>query len=169
MIAIYSLKLGGKTYIGSSSNVEKRCREHFRLLKNNEHHSKKLQEAYNNLKELPIFEIVQELDTTENIFKIEEAYNITVIKHSNKDVMKMGLYINTEDLYNYTHLVKVADKFILDCTYRRLFQRMYITKGEDNLPTEDSHAICYTPFGHTVMIDGLEAMILIKIKYCSNI
>jgi len=74
MIAIYSLKLGGKTYIGSSSNVEKRCREHFRLLKNNEHHSKKLQEAYNNLKELPIFEIIQELDTTENIFKIEEDF-----------------------------------------------------------------------------------------------
>ena len=111
-----------------------------------------------------IFEVLPSfINLYEYIFKIEEAYNITVIKHSNKDVMKMGLYINTEDLYNYTHLVKVADKFILDCTYKRLFQRMYITKGEDNLPTEDSYAICYTPFGHTVMIDGLEAMILIKI------
>ena len=74
MIAIYSLKLGGKFYIGSSSNVEKRCKEHFRLLKNNTHHSKKLQQAYNDFSELPIFEIIQELETNENIFEIEENF-----------------------------------------------------------------------------------------------
>lgn len=74
MIAIYSLKLGGKFYIGSSSNVEKRCREHFRLLKNDQHHSKKLQNSCNELRELPIFEIVEELETTENMFNIEEKY-----------------------------------------------------------------------------------------------
>lgn len=39
--------LNNKKYIGSSSNLSKRIREHFRLLKNNEHISKYMQHSYN--------------------------------------------------------------------------------------------------------------------------
>ena len=37
-----------KKYIGQSSNVERRIKEHIKKLKNNEDNAPKLQEAYNN-------------------------------------------------------------------------------------------------------------------------
>jgi group I intron endonuclease len=40
-------KINGKVYIGSSVNLKKRKREHFFDLKNNDHHSSKLQKSYN--------------------------------------------------------------------------------------------------------------------------
>lgn len=40
-------KVNGKRYIGSAINFNKRWREHKRRLKNNNHHSRKLQNAYN--------------------------------------------------------------------------------------------------------------------------
>lgn len=46
---IYSIinKLNGKMYIGSTKNLRKRCQEHYKMLINNKHHSKFLQNAFN--------------------------------------------------------------------------------------------------------------------------
>lgn len=49
MIGIYKIrnKVTGKVYIGKSTDIEERWNEHRRLLRNNNHHSIKLQKAYN--------------------------------------------------------------------------------------------------------------------------
>ena len=49
MTGIYVIvnRRDGKYYLGSSVNIDKRWREHKRLLKLNKHHSKPLQNAYN--------------------------------------------------------------------------------------------------------------------------
>ena len=44
-----------KKYIGQSSNVERRIKEHIKKLKNNEDNAPKLQEAYNNNSKFNIF------------------------------------------------------------------------------------------------------------------
>lgn len=49
MIGIYKIEniINNKVYIGSSNNIERRWKEHKRLLNNNKHHSIKLQRAWN--------------------------------------------------------------------------------------------------------------------------
>lgn len=44
---VYLLIINGKKYIGSSKNINKRITEHKRLLRNNIHYNKLIQEAYN--------------------------------------------------------------------------------------------------------------------------
>jgi hypothetical protein len=44
---VYLLIINGKKYIGSSKNINKRITEHKRLLRNNIHYNKLVQEAYN--------------------------------------------------------------------------------------------------------------------------
>jgi group I intron endonuclease len=48
-MGIYKIenKINGKIYIGSSKHIEERFKEHKGLLKNNKHHSKHLQNAWN--------------------------------------------------------------------------------------------------------------------------
>jgi len=65
--------VNNKVYIGSSINVKKRCNQHFRMLKNSNHHSSKLQNAYNRYgKESFIFEIIEECD--KNVITDREQY-----------------------------------------------------------------------------------------------
>ena len=73
---IYKIEdiLNGKAYIGRSKNIEKRGFEHKRELKNNIHHSDKLQKAVNkygieNFK----FSIIEEADESE-IVQLEQKY-----------------------------------------------------------------------------------------------
>ena len=49
MIGIYRITciVTGQSYIGQSKDIKRRWLEHERMLQNNEHHSKKLQMAYN--------------------------------------------------------------------------------------------------------------------------
>ena len=48
-IGIYCIqnKLNNKQYIGSSADISKRLKEHFRKLRKKEHHSYHLQSAFN--------------------------------------------------------------------------------------------------------------------------
>lgn len=71
---IYRLTYNNKHYIGSSVNIKKRIYEHFRLLKRGEHHSYKLQRAYNKYKILPEFTILEEIIDYKHLHKQEEYY-----------------------------------------------------------------------------------------------
>lgn len=63
-----------KFYIGSSFNIDKRIKDHFHLLKNNKHHSKHLQRAYNKHgKDNFKFEIIEEC-RIEELFEKEQYY-----------------------------------------------------------------------------------------------
>jgi len=57
-----------KRYIGSSKDIERRWEEHKRMLKNNKHHSIKIQRSYNKTKDKSIF--------VYNILEIVEDYYI---------------------------------------------------------------------------------------------
>ena len=46
-IYLISNSKNGKVYVGSSKNIEKRKKQHFKDLENNTHHSVKLQRSYN--------------------------------------------------------------------------------------------------------------------------
>ena len=65
-----------KVYIGSSKDIEKRFKEHIYQLKNNIHHSSKLQRSFNKTKDKSAFklEIIEEVD--EDKLKEREEYYI---------------------------------------------------------------------------------------------
>lgn len=63
-----------KVYIGSSKNLNKRYKEHFNSLKNNNHHSSKLQRSYNKYKENAFkFEILEECNI-DKLIEREQYY-----------------------------------------------------------------------------------------------
>ena len=65
----------GKMYIGSSKNIEYRLKRHLFELKNNKHHSSKLQQDYNRYKDKSIFEFkVIEETTEDDLLKREQYY-----------------------------------------------------------------------------------------------
>ena len=79
MIGIYSIKnvKNNKVYIGSSNNIEKRIKDHFRNLKNNRHSNQYLQNAYNKYgNESFIFEILEVFDKINkyDLLKVESNY-----------------------------------------------------------------------------------------------
>ena len=78
---IYQIQnlINGKIYVGSSIDLNKRQSAHFRLLKNNNHHSKKLQNAWNKY--------------GENNFK----FSIIAFKENNDLIKYEQYYINTYD------------------------------------------------------------------------
>lgn len=94
MIGIYSIKnlKNNKVYIGSSNNIEKRIKDHFRNLKNNKHSNQYLQNAYNKYKRenfiveiLEVFENIGKYDLLKresdylNKVEFEQLYNLTLI------------------------------------------------------------------------------------------
>lgn len=67
-------KTNGKVYIGSSKQISTRKASHFRMLKNDQHHSYKLQSDYNKHR-LPSFEFeVIELCEVENLLVREQHW-----------------------------------------------------------------------------------------------
>lgn len=94
MIGIYSIKnvKNNKIYIGSSNNIEKRIKDHFRNLKNNKHSNQYLQNAYNKygnesfiFEILEVFEDINKYDLLKiesdylNKVEFEQLYNLTLI------------------------------------------------------------------------------------------
>ena len=77
MIGIYKIVniKDKKVYIGSSKRIEIREKEHFKKLKNNKHHSIKLQRAYNKygIKNF-ILEIVEIVEDESKLFERENYY-----------------------------------------------------------------------------------------------
>ncbi|NFF77676.1 hypothetical protein FCV38_11955 [Clostridium sporogenes] len=65
-----------KLYIGSSKNIESRWQEHIRVLKNNKHHSWKLQRAWNRSKKESNFkfEIIEEVENKKDLFSCEQYW-----------------------------------------------------------------------------------------------
>lgn len=64
-----------KVYIGSSKNIERRFYSHRQNLKNNKHHSSKLQKSYNKTKDKTIFKFELIEETTEDkLFEREKYY-----------------------------------------------------------------------------------------------
>lgn len=65
-----------KAYIGQSKNIYDRFKQHKRELKNNTHHSKKLQMSYNKTLDKSIFEfsIVEVVDDEKNLDEREQYY-----------------------------------------------------------------------------------------------
>lgn len=73
---IYAIKnkLNNKMYIGSSIDIKKRWKQHKNLLKNNKHHSKKLQSAWN-LSSAKNFEFkIIEETKIKNLLEKEDLY-----------------------------------------------------------------------------------------------
>lgn len=69
---IYKLEFtDGSFYIGQSINIDKRCKDHYRMLLDGSHHSYKVQDKFNKYKELPKHSVIEyceipELNTNED-------------------------------------------------------------------------------------------------------
>lgn len=66
----------GKMYIGSSKDIERRWKEHVHNLKNDKHHSYKLQRSYNSTKNKSVFqfEIIEEIEDQSKLKEREQYY-----------------------------------------------------------------------------------------------
>jgi group I intron endonuclease len=86
MMGIYQIrnKENGKVYVGSTRDFEKRKKQHFYALKNNAHHSTKLQRSFNNDGEKFVFEILEEVSDQNELLKREQFWINT------KDSFKNG-------------------------------------------------------------------------------
>ena len=119
---IYQIRnlVNNKIYIGSSINLRKREKEHFRDLKNCKHHSKKLQRAFNKYGEQNfIFEIIEFIEDKSKLLEheqywmdrfnvVKKGYNICSIagsalgrKHSKQSRLKLSLLNKGERNYFY--------------------------------------------------------------------
>ena len=121
-------------YIGSTDNISSRKSSHFRLLKNNNHHSYKLQNDYNKYgKDSFIFELIQECHKNDKL-NVEQyylntytpIYNISINssapmqgrKHSKKTldnfkgrkVWNKGIKRTSEEIRNISEGKKIAYK-----------------------------------------------------------
>jgi group I intron endonuclease len=84
-------KIDDKRYIGSSINLSRRKNSHFRLLRNNKHSNKHLQNAYNKYGEDHfIWNIIEECDKKDCIKReqfwldlLKPEYNIRILADSN--------------------------------------------------------------------------------------
>lgn len=73
---IYLIKnnINGKVYVGSSVNIKKRFAEHKRILKLNEHHSNKLQNAWNKYGELAFSFYIIQHSLKEDLLIVEQYW-----------------------------------------------------------------------------------------------
>ncbi|MFA7689249.1 MAG: GIY-YIG nuclease family protein [Bacilli bacterium] len=121
----------GKVYVGSSKNIERRFGEHIRNLKNNKHHSIKLQRSWNLTKDKKktfVFEVIEEVNDN-SILKEREQYYIDL-----KDAYTTG-YNCSEKVDNLKYVFKkqkkVSKKKLLDKLYNE-YINLY-NKYKDNL------------------------------------
>jgi len=85
-IGIYKIenKNNGKLYVGSSNNIKHRLYQHKRLLKKGEHHSVKLQNAYNKYSGNNfIFDIIEILDDESLLIEREQYWIDTLNSYDN--------------------------------------------------------------------------------------
>jgi len=86
---IYKIRnlVNGKLYIGSSDDIHERWMNHRIMLKNNSHHSKKLQRAYNKYgKENFLFELLEECSIDDLISR--EQYYLNTLLYANEYINK---------------------------------------------------------------------------------
>ena len=75
-IYIISNSKNGRVYVGSSKNIEKRKKQHFKDLENNTHHSAKLQRSYNASKDKNVFQfsVIEEVSDLGSLAEREQYY-----------------------------------------------------------------------------------------------
>lgn len=132
--------INNKAYIGSSINVYNRKHTHINKLKNNNHHCKHLQNAYNKYgKDNFLFEIIEYCENiTEReqyyIDLIKPEYNKRLVAQNNKglivsnqtkkkisDTLKEN-YKNGLIAYNQSHRQKEVEQYDLQGNYIRTFK-----------------------------------------------
>lgn len=118
-----------KIYIGSSKNIDKRFQEHLYSLKNNLHHSSKLQRSYNKTNDKSIFkfEIIEEM--TEDKLKEKEQYYIDLYDSFNTGYNCCAKVDNPK--YSLKNSKKAINKQNLDNLYNE-FINLY-KQNKNNL------------------------------------
>ena len=122
MIGIYKIEniINNKVYIGSSNNIERRWKEHIRLLNNNEHHSIKLQRAWNKYGENAFeFSVLEECDADRLLYLEQyyidkfgssfEGYNS---KEKTRDIYTMNDYVLDKNNNTVCESIKKVSKYI---------------------------------------------------------
>lgn len=71
---VYIISYNNKNYVGSSSNLKKRLREHFSCLKRNTHPNKRLQNAYNKYGEIYFSYKIVATCPSEYLIKLEQWF-----------------------------------------------------------------------------------------------
>ena len=78
MQGIYKIEnvKNGKVYVGRSKHIEKRWKQHMDMLEKNEHHSIKLQRAYNKLKDKDTlqFSVIEEVEDESKLAEREQYW-----------------------------------------------------------------------------------------------
>lgn len=110
----------GKRYIGSSINVERRLKEHYRNLKKHKHCNQHLQNAWNKYEEYLIFEPLEYCEPDECL-KLEQQY----IDYYNS--------ANRENGYNIDTQAASAGKHLSDETKDKIRQKATGRKWSDEL------------------------------------
>lgn len=117
MVGIYKITniKNDKVYVGSSKDIEKRWNQHVNSLKNNTHHSSKLQRSYNKTKDKSIFQFEVIEETTEDELKKREQYYI-------------DLYDSFNSGYNCSAEVdnlKYTEKYVSELNKKRIVKHEY--------------------------------------------
>lgn len=79
---VYIISYNNKNYVGSSSNLKKRIREHFSCLKKNTHPNKRLQNAYNKYGEIYFSYKIVATCPSEYLIKLEQKVKVITQKHN---------------------------------------------------------------------------------------
>lgn len=111
MIGIYKItnKINNKVYIGETMDVEKRWNEHKESLKNNTHHSYKLQSDWNEYGENNfLFEIIYEVKSYSNVTNLKCFLIISEYRF----MKKYNSILNGYNIENTYEKIKVQEKSI---------------------------------------------------------
>lgn len=189
MMGVYQIRniKNNKVYVGSSINLEQRKSTHFSALKNNNHHSIKLQRAYLKNPEDFVFEVLEEVFDKNILFEIEQkwidkldafdnGYNCTRIvgdfkttveaekKNENREVWKKLIY----QLNHYNKFSFSFDKYkkIIDFKYAISMNKflLYATELINNNFTN-----CIAHFRFTKHKYPYVTMYMSDSTYCSTI
>lgn len=126
-----------KRYIGSSSDIERRWKEHDRMLKSNKHHSIKIQRSYNKTKDKAIFtyNILEIVEDIKILHKREQFYidkydsfyngyncsmvdsiiyfNYKTLTKKQKELKQSIYYNNYMELYNiYKDNIEISQTYL---------------------------------------------------------
>lgn len=115
-VGIYKIESinNNKPYIGSSNNIERRWNEHIRQLNKGEHHSIKLQRAWNKYGEDNfVFTIIEECEINELLnrehYYIYEVYNSIDLGYNNSDPLK---FYDTPKNRKKAEILKAYNKWL---------------------------------------------------------
>jgi group I intron endonuclease len=131
-----SIKNNLRIYIGSSSNLKVRKRNHICALKGNYHHAKNLQNAWNKSKpEDFTFEIL-EYCTEDKLEEREQYYLDTLIKASenNSDFYKLSLNSGRSSKRNSSKCEKVILQYSIKGIFLKEWRSAKLASIELNLP-----------------------------------